>query len=566
MAAARHLFSREYLRCSVCLDIFRNPVTIPCGHSFCSDCIEQCWAQQGAHASCPQCRTHFEPTPRLCKNHILAQLVHDLAISAFDLRAFDLCLGQRVRATSSCPTCVTSCQMHLGNTMESSTLNSPQLMEGAGRQCVQHDRVQALFCTTDHSYICLECLQGEHRGHSTICEDSEKQIHFFLQKELERGIQCVEGEICSLQIQMNIIKSATLRDKEEMTRSFADMIQTLKSSQGKVLHFLEGMEQAALTQFEARLQQLMARRAELWQSKEKLDQISEPGSNVQLLQDLEGLKEETKPVSSHPCPSEHFTSANLTQVIMEFKQQLHHLCTEHVDRIVRKAFDVPVSCTNLLPGVENHPLLSLKPRGRADFLQYVRKLTLDLNTAHRNLCLMAGNKKVTCKLQPQAYPEHPERFHHFTQVLCQEHFSSSRHYWEVQLSGNRVGVGVSYRSIQRKGHDRSCLLGRNAQSWCLEWNSSRCTAWHNNQKSLIPKSHHDRLGVFLDCTAGTLSFYEVTDSMTLIHRFQAAFEGPLCPIFFVSWNSFVTIGECPAIMTQSDMLHKKFQRQVSADF
>ncbi|XP_030062855.1 tripartite motif-containing protein 16-like protein [Microcaecilia unicolor] len=568
MAAAHLLFSREYLRCSVCLDMFQNPVTIPCGHSFCLGCIEQCWAQPGAPASCPQCRTFFEPTPRLCKNHILTQLVQDLTSSVLNLLVpCDLCLGQRVKILSSCPACMTTCLTHLGNSMENLAHNSPQLTEGADRQCLRHDRFQALFCTTDQSYICLECLQEEHRGHSTICEDdSEKQIQSFPHKELQRGIQCTEDEIYSWQTQMNAIKIATLRDKEELTKSFSDMVQMVTSTQEKVQHFMESLEQAVLIRIEAKLQQLMEKREALLQSKEKLDQLSQPGSNLQLLQSLEGLKVETKPSSSLSFPAEDFTSAHLVQVVTEFKEQLHHLCKKHMDRIMQKAYDVPAPSRDLLPGIQNRPLLTLKPQGRVDFLQYARKLTLDLNTVHRNLCLMAGNRKVTCKLQPQAYPEHPERFDHFTQVLCQERFTSGRHYWEVQLSGNQVGVGVAYWSIQRKGHERACLLGRNTQSWCLEWNSSRCTAWHNNQKILIPKRHHDRLGVFLDYTAGTLSFYEVADGMLLIHTFQAAFDGPLCPIFFLSWNSFVTIGECSASTTKSNTVSIHFKKQFSADF
>nr|XP_033815797.1 tripartite motif-containing protein 16-like protein isoform X2 [Geotrypetes seraphini] len=403
----------------------------------------------------------------------------------------------------------------------------------------------------------LTSLAQSHQACSKLL--AKKELQSFPLKELQRGIQCAEDEICSLQTEMNAIKIATLRDKEELTKSFSDMIQMVKSAQGKVQHFMEGLEQAALIRVEVKLQQLMEKREAMLQSKEKLDQLSEPGSDMQLLQYLEGLKVESKPISNRSCPAEDFGSAHLTKVLTEFKEQLHHLCKKHMDRIMQKAFEVPVSSRELLPGIQNRALLSMKPRRRADFLHYVRKLTLDLNTIHRNLFLMAGNRKMTCKLQPQAYPEHPERFDHFTQVLCQERFSSGRHYWEVQLSGNQVGIGVSYWSIQRKGHERSCLLGRNAQSWCLEWNSSRCTAWHKNQKTLIPKCHHDKLGVFLDYNAGTLSFYEAADGMALIHTFQATFDEPLCPIFFLSWNSFVTIGESSANTTN-------FQKQFSADF
>lgn len=193
-----------------------------------------------------------------------------------------------------------------------------------------------------------------------------------------------------------------------------------------------------------------------------------------------------------------------------------------------------------------------------------RDISLDPDTAHNNLCLMQGNHRVLCKLQPQAYPETTERFDHYTQVLGREPMAQGRHYWEVHLSGNRVSLGVTYHGISRKGHQSSCLVGRNTLSWCLEWSSTRCYAWHDGEKLLVATGQQEKLGIFLDWDEGTLSFHEASDDMPLLYRFHASFTQPLYPIFFISWNSIVSIGE--GIAVQLSARNKRFQRQFSADF
>ncbi|KAJ1130146.1 hypothetical protein NDU88_008502 [Pleurodeles waltl] len=577
MAAGGGLFAQEYLRCPVCLDVFRDPVTIPCGHSFCLACIGRCWAQAGNQAACPQCREAFQPPPRLCKNNILAQLAEDFASSEASAPGpgdtpCDFCVGRKLKAAKSCPVCRASfCRQHLGARAGASARRNtwlPSIEQGAEPgPCQQHGKTRALFCRTDQTWICSECGQQAHLGHSVMEPESgdteQKEINLLLHMELEKQIQDVEAEICTIRKQINIIKICTLRDKEKMMQNFTEMLRAVKLTEGKVLQLAEGMERAALDQAEGRLSELGEKRTELWQ---KLQQSTRAGGSEQLLKDLKGPVMDVNPDCSRSSWSpENLPLARLTHTITEFKQQLLSLCTKHVESIVQRVPDMPFSSAGPISGLDHSHLQPLKPRVRAEFLHYAHELTLDQTTAHRNLCLMAGNRKVICKLQPQAYPECPERFEHFTQVLCQQQFSGGRHYWEVQLSGNRVALGVSYQSIPRKGHQSCCLVGRNTHSWCLEWNSSRCSAWHNNQKSVIQKSHHDRLGVFLDYPAGTLSFHEVGDAMPLIHSFQAAFSQSLCPIFFVSWNSFATIGvDTPTLNV--DHRQRQFMRQASAEF
>ncbi|KAJ8246580.1 hypothetical protein GJAV_G00253010, partial [Gymnothorax javanicus] len=187
------------------------------------------------------------------------------------------------------------------------------------------------------------------------------------------------------------------------------------------------------------------------------------------------------------------------------------------------------------------PVQELKTR--EDFLQYSSQLTLDSNTAHKRLRLSEGNREVTfCVEQIQSYPDHPERFDYWEQVLCREGLSG-RCYWEAEWRGDYgVYIAVSYKEISRKGWIDDCGLGRNNKSWTLCCCPSRDSFLHNNTTTEIPVPSSSRIGVYLDHRAGTLSFYSVSDTMTLLHRVQTTFTQPLCPGFGVySYNSSVKL-------------------------
>ncbi|XP_062389571.1 uncharacterized protein LOC134077945 [Sardina pilchardus] len=194
--------------------------------------------------------------------------------------------------------------------------------------------------------------------------------------------------------------------------------------------------------------------------------------------------------------------------------------------------------------------------------KYACELTLDPNTAYRNLSLSEGNRKVTHG-QQQPYPDHPERFDYWPQVLCREGLSglhlercdslgqslvntgqSGRYYWEAEWSGNEVYIAVAYKSMERKGSGNSSGFGYNAKSWKLSCYSNSYSAYHNNKNTAIPapSSRSSRVGVYLDWPAGTLSFYSVSsNTLTHLHTFHSTFTEPLYPGFYVHENSSVSL-------------------------
>ncbi|XP_044227201.1 NLR family CARD domain-containing protein 3-like [Thunnus albacares] len=171
--------------------------------------------------------------------------------------------------------------------------------------------------------------------------------------------------------------------------------------------------------------------------------------------------------------------------------------------------------------------------------KYFCQLTLDPNTVNRELKLSDNNRKVTRVYEDQSYPDHPDRFDYYHQLLCRNDLTG-RCYWEVEWRGG-VQVSVSYRGINRKGHSDDCRFGFNDQSWSLNCSDGgRYYVRHNNRLTSISSSSSssssssvsNRVAVYVDCPAGTLSFYRVSsDTLIHLHTFNTTFTQPLCAGF-----------------------------------
>lgn len=169
------------------------------------------------------------------------------------------------------------------------------------------------------------------------------------------------------------------------------------------------------------------------------------------------------------------------------------------------------------------------------------QLTLDQNTAYRQLYLSRGNRKATLKREPQNYPDSPSRFDSLPQVLCKEPLAGGAYYWEVDWSGEGASIGITYKGIKRTGYGDSGRIGYNRKSWSLFCSDSSYSARHSKDQIEINAAYSSRIGVFLDHAGGTLAFYTVGDTMSLIHRFKVSFSEPVYAGFWVWYESAVTI-------------------------
>ncbi|XP_025761641.1 NLR family CARD domain-containing protein 3-like, partial [Oreochromis niloticus] len=184
--------------------------------------------------------------------------------------------------------------------------------------------------------------------------------------------------------------------------------------------------------------------------------------------------------------------------------------------------------------------LRVEPAGvrwlRPGLRKYSCQLTIDTNTVNTNLQLSDNNRKVTDGEKVQSYPDHPDRFDVYEQLLCRNGLTG-RCYWEVEWRGE-VYISVSYRRIRRKGVHKDCMFGGNDQSWSLSCSDTYgyYSVWHNNRvtssSSSSSSSVSNRAAVYVDCPAGTLSFYRVSsDTLIHLHTFNTTFTQTLYPGF-----------------------------------
>uniref|UniRef100_A0A3B4UIL6 B30.2/SPRY domain-containing protein n=1 Tax=Seriola dumerili TaxID=41447 RepID=A0A3B4UIL6_SERDU len=209
-------------------------------------------------------------------------------------------------------------------------------------------------------------------------------------------------------------------------------------------------------------------------------------------------------------PLRHFE--DVTAAVSQLREKLQDVLTETWTNISLTLTEVDV-------------LLSQpEPKTRADFLRYSQEITLDPNTANTRLLLSEGNRKATVMSQQQSYPRHPDRFTTHPQVLSRESLTG-RCYWEVEWRGGGVSVSVSYKNISRAGGET--LFGYNDKSWSLDCFQNSFSFRFNSIITPVSGPLSSRVGVYLDHTAGVLSFYSVSETMTLLHRVQTTFPQPL---------------------------------------
>ncbi|XP_030632913.1 tripartite motif-containing protein 16-like isoform X1 [Chanos chanos] len=565
MAEASISVGQDQFMCPVCLELLKDPVTIPCGHSYCMGCIKGCWDQddQKGVYSCPQCRQTFTPEPYLAKNTMLAEVVQKLKKARPPCPAAppahcdtgdvecDFCIGKKEKAVKSCLTCLASyCQTHLQPHYESPAFQKHTLVKASTRLqdkiCPHHNELIKLWCQTDQQFMCYLCMVDEHRDHKTVSvaaerTEREKQLGES-QRKTQQRIQDREKEVQELRQAVESLRRSAQAAVEDSERIFTELIRSIERRRREVTELIRDQEKSELNDTEGVLKRLEREIADLRRRDTELEQLSHTEDHIHFLQSFPSL-------CAHPgstdvpsiTVSPHLSFEDVGKSVSQLKEQLEDFCKEELERLSTQVINISIV----------HDLAS-KPR--KELSRHSSEFTLDPNTAHKHLRLSEGNRVVTWSDPPQSYPDRPERFNSYLAVLCRESVSA-RCYWEVEWSGKwRYGEGevygvyvaVSYKSLGRKGLGNECRFGYNDQSWTLVRFLSGYSFIHNNTKTklpIVPSSY--RIGVYVDHRAGTLSFYEVSDTMTLLHRVHTTFTQPLYPGYSIWSGSKVKLCHQP---------------------
>ncbi|XP_037833954.1 E3 ubiquitin/ISG15 ligase TRIM25 isoform X2 [Kryptolebias marmoratus] len=537
---AGRLEAADSLSCSICLEELKKPVTLHCGHSFCMDCVNHFWDlgdQKGVYR-CPQCRHSFTSRPVLNKNTVLADLMGKMAEAERDTSPgqdeaaaggvdCDFCTGKKLKAVKSCLVCLASyCATHVQPHYESAAFKRHKLVEVTASMqemiCSKHDKLLEVFCRTDGECICMLCVMDEHKGHDTVSAAAERKQKQFGQKKqrYHQGVQEMEKQLQQLRQKIKALQSSKDAALDQNEKAYAEIVLMAEKRRSAVREQITHQNRAALSQAEELIDRFEKEIRDMKKREDELKQLSSTEDNIYFLQHCKQILD--------------LTELDLTPNF-NFKP---HTAFDFVTKTLSGMRDKMENMAMSIGEISEIFEADMDPKSRQEMSAYYTSLHLDPNTAFENLLLSERNTKVTWIKKPQQCPYHPERFSKYDQVLCSEGLSGVC-YWEVEWKGPRVEVALCYKGAKL---DESCF-GYSDESWCISLSNSGCTFWHSEIKTKIPAPCSSTVGIFLNHTAGSLSFYSVSDSgeTMLLHKIQTTFSQPLYPGFMVSRGASIKI-------------------------
>ncbi|XP_067228341.1 E3 ubiquitin-protein ligase TRIM58-like [Chanodichthys erythropterus] len=524
------------LSCPICLQLYRDPVALPCGHNYCLGCI-----QNAAHAEdskspkrCPECREEYGSPEVLPKNFKLSGIVDGFlaATSGGGLRggpmvSCDQCLDDPVAAVKFCTRCEMSlCPGHLKRHEErhrSVHVLVELPIERNGKRCPVHLKVTEYLCAQERLFLCSECLmEGSHQHHEVQTFEVAKGEMMRILEELGKSVSD------KLQMTETLLKSAS----EGPTDKAEDKL----VARANIL--LENMT-SLISTYKSRMSTMMDDKLN---SRDKSWQAS--------LCDLQGCLHQLQ--EAQQCTRDVLNQSSEFLFIQNYLG---------VEARVRQAANVTIPA---LPSQEPSNAKHLRSTLRTDAFHaemsllleclhgIMNPLDLTFNPATANPSLLLSNDLRTVKqcvgVKSSSSGDQSERFSSASQVMCTQGFSTGVHMWAVEVGpGCAWSAGLCYKSIPRKGdHSR---LGHNTSSWKLQWKSKKLMACHDSANVAVgdglvmpPK----KVEVTLDYEGGTIAFHSSGQGgrKQHLHTFSCVFKDTVYPAFGLhstSEDSWITL-------------------------
>ncbi|KAM9424928.1 E3 ubiquitin-protein ligase TRIM21-like isoform 1-T2 [Pholidichthys leucotaenia] len=524
MSAATNLPSEDHFLCSICLDVFTDPVAIPCGHNFCKNCITQHWDVANS-CQCPMCEKKFSMRPELNINTFISEMVSQFrresqqksSSSSSEQQAAtpgevlcDVCTGTKLKALKSCLVCLTSyCETHLEPHLTMKGLKRHQLMDPVenleGRMCMKHDKPLELFYKTEQACICMHCFYSHHKTHDVVplreeCEGKKAELGK-TQAEMQQMIQKRRLKIEENKESVKKSKYAADGEKAEGVQVFTALKESVERRLNELTKEIEDKQKTTEKDTEDSIKDLEQEISELMKWSSEVEQLLKSEDHLHLLQSFSSLK-------AAP-PTKDWTEVRVCPPSYE-------------GTVVRAVAQLEETIRKEMKKLKEAELKRVQ--------QYAVDVTLDPDTAHPNLILSDDGKQVKLGDERKNLPDNPERFSYCVNVFGNQSFSSGRFYFEVQVKGKtRWALGVARESINRKGKIKA-----NPQNgyWIVVLrNGNGYIANDSPSVRLHLQSGPEKVGVFVDYEEGLVSFYDV-DAAALIYSFTGcSFNHKLLPYF-----------------------------------
>ncbi|XP_068118190.1 E3 ubiquitin/ISG15 ligase TRIM25-like [Hyperolius riggenbachi] len=510
------------LFCSVCREISIDPVTLPCGHSFCLYCITQTWDHQNeGESTCPECMRRYKKRPELKRNHKLYNIAKALPHpqpSQETVQIICTYCDFSVPAVSSCLQCETAmCDHHLrkhNNSVQHTLI--PPIRSVTNRKCSIHKKILEYYCNEDLACICASCRQeGLHEGHQLeTLEDAFRRKKKKLRSDLEKLISKIEeaeNRLQSLQEGVRKAQETAEKETEIVAALFRDLRRRLDDLENKVLTKISRQAEKEALSYSNHLQNLVIEKGELSKKKHHIEKLCNTTDDLTVLQhqELESWdfpdteKEKDKDMDGNKTPN--MDKMNLSQTI--------HTGISNI-----------LKCANIL-----------------FYAQAPNDLILDINTAASNVSISRELQIVRWSPINQIKLDIPETFEKH-QVMSTGRFSAGQHYWDMETSqSGGWGIGVCYPSIDKRGDES--IIGESNKAWSLRrlclWRwCNQYSARHDG--NIIPIPHRitsTKFRIYLNYEAGKISFYELCKPMRHLHTFTTTFTEPLHAAFYV-WGDW----------------------------
>ncbi|KAK5927395.1 hypothetical protein CgunFtcFv8_012556 [Champsocephalus gunnari] len=524
MSAASCLLTEDQFLCSICLDVFTDPVSTPCGHNFCKACISEHW-DRNVPSQCPYCKEVFNIKPELRVNTFISEMAAQFRRSAQQKASSssseqhvvkpgevpcDACTGTRLKALKSCLVCLESyCETHLEPHLTRAGLKKHQLIDPVenleSRMCVKHDKLLELFCKTDQVCVCMLCSVSDHKTHDVVplkegCEGKKAELGK-TEAEIQQMIQKRRLKIQEMNRSVELSKEGADREMADGVQVFSALKESVERSQAELMDTIKEKQRETEEQAEGFIKELEQEVSALKKRSSEVEQLSRSEDQLHLLQSFTSLNaapptKNWTEVRVRPPSYEGTVRRAVTQLEETLRKQMKKLLEVELKRVQ----------------------------------QYEVEVTLDPDTAQPRLILSADGKQVKHGDVRKNLPDNPERFDLCPCVLAKQSFSSGRFYYEVQVEGKtKWDLGVARESINRKG-----IIPASPQGgyWVIGLrNENEYQAGASPAVRLSLKSQPQKVGVFVDYEEGLVSFYDV-DAAALIYSFTGCcFKEKLYPFF-----------------------------------
>uniref|UniRef100_A0A8D0CQ26 E3 ubiquitin-protein ligase TRIM21-like n=1 Tax=Sander lucioperca TaxID=283035 RepID=A0A8D0CQ26_SANLU len=481
MAAANYLQSEDQFLCSICLDVFTDPVTIPCGHNFCKNCITEHWNTNDQYL-CLMCKEGFTTRPDLRVNTFISEMVAQFRQSA---------------------------QQKLIDPVEN--------LEG--RMCTEHDKPLELFCKTDQTCVCMLCNVLDHKMHDVVPLKEEyegKKVKLGkTEAEIQQMIQKRRLKIQEIKHSVDLSEEDGDREIAEGVQVFTSLKESVERGLNELINTIKEKQKTTEKQAEAFIKELEQEISELMKRSTEVEQVLRSEDHLHLLQSVQSLN------IQQPPPTKDWTEVSV--------------CPSSHEGTVVKAVGTVVKAVVQLEETLSKEMKKLLEAELKRVQQYAVDVTLDPDTAHPNLILSHDRKQVNDRdllsmLLRKNLPDNPERFSDCACVLGKQSFSSGRFYFEVQVKEKTEwDFGVARESINRKG---VLALSPQYGYWTI-WlrNGNEYYAAAGPPVCLSLKSQPQKVGVFVDYEEGLVSFYDVDAATHICSYTGCSFTEKLFPYF-----------------------------------